>query len=113
MRVAVAAPDQTDRGQRGVESPLHDFADHAGRGAPGRDRRPRGRGPHRTSVRAVLTGGACAYIYTRGAYESADMDYSGLPVRRGRRRSAATRVRSSTSGSLRRRRNSPRASWAK
>jgi hypothetical protein len=29
----------------------------------------------RHGIRAVLTGGACANLYTRGAYESVDMDF--------------------------------------
>lgn len=63
MRVAVAAPDQTDRGQRGVESPLRDFADHAGRGRLAEIAWPRGGGPtapacaggaHRWGLRVYL-----------------------------------------------------------
>lgn len=29
----------------------------------------------RHGIRAVLTGGACASLYTRGAYQSVDMDF--------------------------------------
>ena len=30
---------------------------------------------HRHGINAVLTGGACAALYTRGAYQSVDMDF--------------------------------------